>query len=497
MKLTRNTDLRVQVAVGGNSKRFMLQKTQREGCHILVATPGRLNDLLTDPYSRIAAPALTTLVLDEADRLLDDGFAADIETIIDLLPDRSKVDRQTLLFSATIPREVMGLVRTTLKRDFAFVQTVKEGDVATHESVPQKIVTVPGLENFMPALLELSKREIEKAARDGADGHPYKAIVYFGSTANVELAASIFDNLRGEGGDMFSKHPLYPAEIFEMHGKLTQAERTRASERFRRSKSAILFSSDVTARGMDFPGVTHVIQVGLPPTRDQYIHRVGRTGRAGKVGEGWIFITQSSLQEARSTLRGLPISLDKTLEASQVDMTRDAQLPASVAKTLSQAGEATKMVSRSTKVKAYNAELSQIRGNAKHRAAELNQWTRYGWGWEQAPMIDPRLAQKLGLARVEGINIGKEPSYQDDDFGGSGRGGYGVDQAGFGAGGNGGSGRDGGSGGFRDRGGFGGRDRGRSGRSGGSDRQGGNFGRNDFSGRGNRGRASREPQASF
>ena len=479
VKLTKYTDLIVQVAVGGNSKRFMLQKTQREGCHILVATPGRLNDLLTDKYSKIAAPKLTTLVLDEADRLLDDGFARDIEAIIDLLPDRRLVDRQTLLFSATVPREVMGLVRSTLKPDFSFVQTVKEGDVATHESVPQKIVIVPGLENFMPTLLELSKRETEKVAKAGPDGNPFKAIVYFSSTANVELAASIFENLRGEGGDMFSRHPLYPAQIFEMHGKLTQAERTRTSDRFRKSKSAILFSSDVTARGMDFPGVTHVIQIGLPPNRDQYIHRIGRTGRAGRIGEGWTFITQGELQEARSLLRGLPISPDKTLEASQVDMTRDAQLPASLAKTLSQAGDATKMVSRSTKVKAYLAQVSQLRSNPRIGAAELNQWTRYGWGWEQPPAIDARLAQKKGLSRVEGMNIGRERDW-DDDLSES-------EDRGFGAR---------GSEGFSDRGGFGGRDRGRSGRFGGSGR-GGGFGRSDYNGsRNGRGR-SREPLASF
>jgi len=116
-KLCYNTDLRVQVAVGGNSKRMMLSKTQREGCHLLVATPGRLKDLLSDEYSRVRAPNLTTLVLDEADRLLDDGFSREIEDIQQLLPRRQEVDRQTLLFSATMPQEVMHLVRRTLKPD--------------------------------------------------------------------------------------------------------------------------------------------------------------------------------------------------------------------------------------------------------------------------------------------------------------------------------------------------------------------------------------------
>src|SRR5437867_270002 len=101
----------------------------------------------------------------------------------------------------------------------------------------------------MPALLELCKREIDRAAREhsaGGEVHPFKAIVYFSSTANVELGARIFENLREENSTgLFGKHPLFPAEISEMHGQLTQQQRTKVSERFRRAQSAILFSTDV------------------------------------------------------------------------------------------------------------------------------------------------------------------------------------------------------------------------------------------------------------
>jgi ATP-dependent RNA helicase MSS116 len=478
--------------VGGNSKRSMLQKTQREGCHLLVATPGRLNDLLMDDYSGIGAPNLTTLVLDEADRLLDQGFSRDIEAIIDLLPDRRQVDRQTLLFSATMPREVMHLVRRTLKPNFHFVQTVKEGDLATHEKVPQRIVTVPGIENYLPTVLELAKREIEKAARAqsaGEEAKPFKAIVYFQSTANVELSHRIFENLKSDGKGLFGKHPLWPAEVSEMHGQLTQAERTRTSDAFRRAKSAILFSTDVTARGMDFPNVTHVIQIGLPSNREQYVHRVGRTGRGDKAGEGWIIIHEGELHEARGLLRGLPISADKTLEAARVDMTQDAQLPASLAATLSQVGEATKMVDRRTKANAYMGALGQLRGRGG--AAALNQWTRFGWGWEEPPMVSPSLVSKLGLGREPGMNIGRAPRDDDDEFssggfGGRSGGGYGGGRA---------YGDRGGRGGFGDRG----------GRSGGyGDRNGGGRGGGYGGGRGGGyggdrrgGYGGREPNASF
>lgn len=473
-RITRNTGIKVQVGVGGNSKSMMLRQMQREGCHLLVATPGRLNDLLTDPYSKVSAPDLSTLVLDEADRLLDAGFAAEIEEIMKSLPDVRTQDRQTLLFSATVPREVMGLVRTTLKEDFQFVQTIQKGEQATHEKVPQKIVETAGLENLMPALLELCKREIEKTARSEAS-MPFKALVYFSSTANVELASRTFENLKAPSAQTFSKHPLWPAEISNMHGKLSQQQRTRVSDRFRRAKSAIMFSSDVTARGMDFPNVTHVIQIGLPPDRDQYIHRVGRTGRGDKPGEGWLFITGLESRAARRRLGGLPLKPDTSLEAAVVDMTQDAQLPATVAETLTQVADATKMVDRETKTAAFMANLGVLKGSADGQdlVDAVNQWTRFGWGWEEPPSISRKLADLLGLSRLRGVVIGRRNILDDlqhghfggrgtrDSFdGGSSRGDNRNDSGSFGRG-RGGGGRFGGGGERssygRDRG-FGGRD---------------------------------------
>lgn len=494
-KLCYRTDLRVQVATGGNSKRQMLQKMQKEGCHLLVATPGRLNDLLTDRYSGVKANDLTTLVLDEADRLLDDGFSKDIEAIIDLLPNREHVDRQTLLFSATMPKEVMHLVRSTLKPGFHFCQTIKEGDRPTHEKVPQKIVEVTALENLHPTLLELCKREIDAAARADAAGQeskPFKAIVYFRATTQVELCYQVFRNLKAEGTGLFGKHPLYPAEISCIHGKLTQEARTRVTDRFRRAKSGIMFSSDVTARGMDFPKVTHVIQVDLPPNAEQYVHRIGRTGRGDQVGTGYILVASHDMRDARRMLRGLPIVPDTTLEAPAIDMTRDAQLPKSLAETLMQIAAATKSVDRHTKEAAYMGALGVIsRGNTAGYEA-LNQLTRFGWGWEKPPAVSPGVAHKLGIARLSGMNIGSR-DFDDGEgssggFGGDrrGGGGFGGDRRGGGGfggdrrggGGFGGDRRGGGGFGGSDRGGgfSGGRDGGRGGFGGDRRRGGGGFG---------------------
>jgi ATP-dependent RNA helicase MSS116 len=228
---------------------------------------------------------------------------------------------------------------------------------------------------------------------------------------------------------------------------------------------------------MDFPNVTHVIQIGLPPSKEQYIHRIGRTGRGDKTGEGWLFISESELREARNKLRGLPILPDKTLEAAQLDMTQDAQLPKSLAATLSQIADATKMVDRKTKEAAYMGSLGIMRGNHGGIRA-LTQWTRYGWGWEQPPVISPNLAKKLGLSKVDGLNIGYPERDADDgdSFGGGSFGGRGGVRDSFrdrspGRGSFGGRG-----GGFGDRGGkgrgFGDRG-GRGGGFGGDDRRGG------------------------
>lgn len=424
----------------------MLRQMQREGCHLLVATPGRLNDLLEDPYSKVSAPNLSTLVLDEADRLLDGGFSADIEHIIEQFPRRDEVDRQTLLFSATVPREVMSLVRNTLKPDFRFVQTVKAGEAATHEKIPQKMVTIAGFENSMPTVLELCQREIEKANQSkstSGETKPFKAIVYFSSTVNVQLAAGIFNELRSEKGGVFGSHPLHPAQVLEMHGQLTQRSRENTSMRFRKAESAILFSTDVTARGMDFPGVTHVIQVGLPPNRDQYIHRLGRTGRGAAGGEGWIILHGVETGAARQKLRGMPLVPDKTLGAATVDMTQDAQLPAPLASVLSQVANATKMVDRDTKAKAYMGALGEKIASVRDKEAfiaALNQWSKFGWGWESPPSISSALAQRIGVAGTRGLNIGSRgPNSDSGDRGSSGfsRGGsssYGGDRGGRGGG---------------------------------------------------------------
>ena len=378
-------------------------------------------------------------MLDEADRLLDQGFASEIADIQKYLPNRREVDRQTLLFSATVPREVMNVVRQTMKKDFQFVQTVAPGESQVHDNVPQKMVVVRGFENLMPALYEICQREIQKPGSP-----PFKAIVYFGATTEVLLSNSILKNIRQPGESRFAKHPLHPARIFSIHGRLSQEQRTRSADMFRQSGCAILLSSDVTARGMDFPNVTHVIQVGLPATRETYIHRVGRTARAGKQGEGLLLLTQWEAREARERLQRIPISEDKSVETAAVDMRKDAQLPAYIASILTSTTEAARMAPAKEKIAAYQACLGVYSWFPTKTllVQSMNDRVMYGWGSENIPKLAPGLVKRLHLDRVPGIEIGRNPEldydfhgpqgYLKNDQRGSGglRGGYGSQSRG-------------------------------------------------------------------
>ncbi|KAI1342339.1 ATP-dependent RNA helicase mss116 [Xylariaceae sp. FL0016] len=399
-KLAQHTGIVVQTAVGGTQKRESLNRMRREGCHILVATPGRLQDLLTDPAAGVAAPHLQAFVLDEADRMLDVGFSADIRNILDMMPPREEVDRQTLLFSATIPRDVIHLAKSMVKTDnFEFVQTIKADDTPTHERVPQHIVQVQSFENFFPSIMEIAEKAKE---RDPT----FKAIVFFSNTATVQYACNVFRRT-----SMFGRAGL---PLFDIHSRLTQQQRTRSAEAFRRSTNGVLLSSDVTARGMDFPGVTHVIQVGLPPDRDQYIHRVGRTGRAGNVGEGWLLLAKPEIPEARARLPGLPIKPNHTIESAQHDFNGETEPTRLVQDLVREISAAYARVPKSEFSAVYNAWLGQKFGRnyqAPDAVQLLNSWALNGVGLSEVPAITPKMAANRGLTRTPGIRIG----YDNED----------------------------------------------------------------------------------
>ncbi|EFQ27767.1 DEAD/DEAH box helicase [Colletotrichum graminicola] len=404
-KLCANTGLVVQCAVGGTRRNEMLRKTQREGCHLLVGTPGRLNDLLSDPHSGISAPNLAAIVLDEADRMLDVGFERELQDIVSQLPDPHTSQRQTLLFSATIPKNVIALARQWVRADnFDFIQTVSADEVLTHEKVPQHVVKCRGWANLIPTFYELMEKEVEKR-RNNPEMMPFKALVFLPTSAFVDLVADVDQKMR------FNRDRIMGWRI---HAKLTQAQRTTASNKFRDARSGILFSTDVTARGLDFPNVTHVIQIGCPSDRQQYIHRLGRTGRADKEGEGWLLMPESETGLARSELAGLPIKAITDIEAAEFDFTGQ-ELPSELTTKVT---EATSQLREQTLNAAYLSLFGQRVGDVQKKADELKEWFVHAMKMDNTPAISASIAQTRGLRNIRGINIsGRGSSFGRDGTG--------------------------------------------------------------------------------
>ncbi|RZC69099.1 hypothetical protein C5167_032196 [Papaver somniferum] len=223
----------VQTLTGGRRFKDDQKLLESDPCQIIVATPGRLLDHIENKSGfSVRLMGLKMLIIDEADRLLDLGFRKDIEKLVDCIPRH----RQTLFFSAAIPKEVRRVSQLVLDREHVFVDTVGQGALEVHDKV-----------------------------------------VVFCTTAMV--SSLLFQLLRG-----------MKLSAMEMHSRKPQAVRDRVSEEFQEAKRSILVTADASARVTNYPDATLVIQVGVPPDREQYIHRRGRTGREGKGGEGILII---------------------------------------------------------------------------------------------------------------------------------------------------------------------------------------------------------------
>ena len=229
---------------------------------ILVATPGRLQDHLdnTNGFKQRLAN-LKMVVLDEADQLLDMGFRDSIVKILKCLPPPAQ--RQGALFSATFPAQVNDIAKLALKPNNEVIDTVRPDEEVTPDQIDQS-VCVTDMEGMTECLWGAVQLEMKRCPKT------YKIMVFF-TTAR----------LTGYFSEQFNKAKV---EVLEIHSRKSQAHRTKCADTFRKSERAVIFSSDVSARGLDYPDVTAVIQVGIPSARDQYIHRLGRTGRAGKSG---------------------------------------------------------------------------------------------------------------------------------------------------------------------------------------------------------------------
>lgn len=250
------------VVYGGADIGTQLRSMER-GCDLLVATPGRLVDLIE--RGRISLASIKYLVLDEADRMLDMGFEPQIRRIVEGEDMPGVNARQTLMFSATFPRDIQMLARDFLK-DYVFLSVGRVG--STSENITQSVEYVE----------DPDKRSV---LLDILHTHGPGLTLIFVETKR--MADSLSDFLINE---------KFPAT--SIHGDRTQRERERALEMFRNGRCPFLVATAVAARGLDIPNVTHVVNYDLPTDIDDYVHRIGRTGRAGNTGKSTAFFNRGN-----------------------------------------------------------------------------------------------------------------------------------------------------------------------------------------------------------
>ncbi len=272
-KLTRYKSINVLKIYGGVSIDGQIRKIPE--ANIIIGTPGRMKDVLQRRVLRL--DTIRTLVLDEADKMLDMGFVEDVEFIIKATPNK----RQTLMFSATMPKEVMHIVNKHMRNP----QIIRTKEQVEQTLLKQYYYDVPIRDRFH-LLVHLLKQE----------SAPY-AIVFCGTRRAVDL---IEYNL--------NKNGLAARAI---HGGLTQSRRKQVMESFQGKKTQILVASDIAARGLDIKMLTHVYNFDVPKTAKEYVHRIGRTARAGEEGIAVTLVSEKDYDNFRRILDDRSLKIEK------------------------------------------------------------------------------------------------------------------------------------------------------------------------------------------
>ncbi|OMO68841.1 hypothetical protein COLO4_29393 [Corchorus olitorius] len=273
-KFSYQTGVKVVVAYGGAPINQQLRELER-GVDILVATPGRLVDLLE--RARVSLQMIRYLALDEADRMLDMGFEPQIRKIVEQMDMPTRGVRQTMLFSATFPREIQRLASDFLS-NYIFLAVGRVG--SSTDLIVQRVEFVQETDK-RSHLMDLLHAQRE----NGIHGKQALTLVF----VETKKGADALEHWLCMNG--------FPATT--IHGDRTQQEREMALRSFKSGKTPILVATDVAARGLDIPHVAHVVNFDLPNDIDDYVHRIGRTGRAGKSGLATAFFNEGNLSLSR------------------------------------------------------------------------------------------------------------------------------------------------------------------------------------------------------
>ncbi|CAH0477398.1 unnamed protein product [Peronospora belbahrii] len=385
-RLTKFHDLHVACFVGGaNIKEDERTLTSSTPIDVLVATPGRLVDHLKQNRGKITdrLGKASVLILDEADRLLDISFRPDIMRIIGYLPK----ERQTLLFSATLPASTEELKRVALREDYSFVDTIDASEADTNVQTEQEYI-VCKMEDVISTVECILTEHMKLPA--------YKVMLFFPTARSAQFMAQLFQAASFPG-------------VLEIHSRKSQAMRTKTAEAFRKGHKVMMFSSDVSARGVDYPGVSLVLQVGLTD-RDQYIHRLGRTARAGMKGKGVLVLSEFETA-LLDKLSDLPLTQSKNYEMLAPLQLRTLK----VTKNLKKYGDVEKSAQQS-----YQAWLGFYNSHSKRLKLKPTELVKLAAdysriiGLDEVPKLEKRTLKKMNLFGVPGI----EPSpYTRDSSG--------------------------------------------------------------------------------
>ena len=272
---TYHTDV-TSVAVYGGVDMGPQERALKSGVDIIIATPGRLMDHMRS-HAVVKFDKLDTLVLDEADRMMDMGFWPDVRRIVAALPDTAA--RQTLLFSATMPEEVMKLADEVVA-DAKYVQIGSSGGTA--KTITHAIENVP------------SGQKTEWLAK------------FLRRTAGPVL---VFSRTKSGADRLARKLASFGLKAVALHADRTQEQRTAAVEGFRSGTYRVLVATDVAARGLDIDGITHVVNYEVPTSRDTYVHRVGRTGRAEATGTALTLVAPEESRALEALQRSVGIEM--------------------------------------------------------------------------------------------------------------------------------------------------------------------------------------------
>lgn len=251
-----STGQQAVIVTGGARYKHQITALQK-GCDVLVATPGRLIDLLDKKHTSLEN--IQVLVLDEADRMLDMGFWPSVRRIMEQLPKA----HQTLLFSATLPASITSTIDALLKGPER-IEIARTGQTAAT------------IEQHLCSVTQGQKPQLLKALIDSFDPAPERVLVFCRTKSRVD---SIYKNLKAAG-----------LKVDVMHADRPQKARARALERFRSGAIQVLVATDVMSRGIDIQGIDAVINFDVPLDPEDYVHRIGRTGRAGAAGQAYTFM---------------------------------------------------------------------------------------------------------------------------------------------------------------------------------------------------------------